>query len=257
MLKKIITALTPVLVMLFLFGNQAFGAENSPESSELTKEEFEEQFLENIDESTGTEKESLELEYSKYTELDVEDQNKLIEYLNDEELMKNIAEQFSSPSSSELTLQTTEDSVERENTVINKINDDIVIVDELKDGPTPIKPGEMSIMAVQTKTASNSRWAKVAGVTVMELRSEVTYKRNSSTGKITGLVGSDHRVTRNLTLNRFNLSGKTHGSSSTKAWAKTNFTIDMAIKGLWTYRSGYSEVAVTNNGKITGGVYYN
>lgn len=253
MIKRVLALLTPALIVVLFFGSYSFAASDAL-TPDLTKEEFESDLLDRIKKATGNEKESLQIEYDKYTDLDADEQDSLIFYLNDETFMNELSEEYYTPNSTDLSITTSEEDVKDGVIVTHQVNDDIAIEEEKLDFPSQIKTDEMTIMS-QTREAWYAKSVKVFGIKVMEHKSSLDYKRTAHGGRITSILGSDHRITRNFTINSINYTGKISDYANTWAYSRSNFSMSLIHKGVWTYQSGKCQVRVDNKSNVTG--YFN
>lgn len=246
-MKKFIPLIVAILVSFLLLPTFA-GADQKINVDQL-KNEFESQLLEQIDNSTGYEKERLQNEYNKYSSLTKDKQEKLVMYLNDEELMSKVMEEFNKDSYIESSESMK--NINGETIKTTEIFEDIAIVESLQDSPTIDSDGIE--LASDTRTATFRRTVTVFGVRAFEHASSVTYVRvGGEGGTITDLLGSDHRITRNLTVNQLEYSGLVEQFSSTYAQSTSNFTVAIIWKGVWTYDDGECRVRVDNSSNVTG-----
>lgn len=250
-MKRIFMLLTIIIVTFTTFDTTQ-AANGDEGSKDLTKQEFETLFLNEITNANEEESKILEEEYKKYKNLTVEKQEKLLTYLNDEELMSQISKEFFEPGTSALSnnIITEKESFNGGNVIRNVISEDIVIeevsLDTLSFGESPIQLADESRIATWTKSV------KIFGITGMQHKSTLPYKRTKYAGWITGVSKGDHRITRNFSLNSVSYSGEIHGYDRLKAWSRVNIAISLIFKGTWTYNDGVCRINVGRISDVTG-----
>lgn len=249
-MKKLITFLIFGLAFFLVFSTNSFASEMN--SVDQLKQEFSSQLLEQIDNATGSERESLLIQYDKYSSLTKNEQDKFVTYLNDEELMSEIMDEYKNPGSSELSnsITTNEEHSNGETIKTSKISDSIAIVERLGDKSS--ENGEIKATLSQAREATYRKFVTMFGIKVFENTSSIDYNRTKYGGRITGIDNSDHRMTRNFTVNRMSYSGKVERYASTYASSKSNTTVAIIWKGVWTYDDGQCQIRVDNKSNVTG-----
>ncbi len=240
--------LVTALIFFSVFSTNMFAAEKSGVGQ--LKQEFESQLLQQISDTSGVERETLQEQYDKYVKLDESEQNKFVSYISDEELMSEVMKEYKSPGSSNLDVATKEEQINGETVNTSSVNNDIAIVENLSDKPVAEKEPIATIN--EHRSAWYKKYVTLFGIKVLENTSTLDYTRTGYGGRITGILGSDHRVTRNFTVNRISYSGKVDRYGSTYAYSNSNTTVAIIWKGVWTYDDGKCQIRVDNRSNVTG-----
>lgn len=195
------------------------------------KQEFEEFLANEIRNAEGQERKDLVFFSKGYHSASTEDQYKFVEFFHSPDKVEELTNLLMQPAG---TLESGSQTI-----LANGIE---FVVTETLDENNNANKGDMNILEGYRKatyTKSVSDW----GVKVMEHTSTLNYSRTRAGGKITGISASDHRVTRNFTLNSISYSGKSHTPRTfpaTYAKSTSNFTMSIISKYIpgGTYASG-------------------
>ncbi len=250
LMKNLLIILTSGFIFFTVFSTNVFADEKN--NVNQLKKEFESQLLEQINNATGSERGALLIQYDKYSSLTESEQNKFVTYLSDEELVSEIMKEYSNPGSSELShsITTEEEHINGETMNTNHISNDIAVVESMADKPSNYE--EPKARLYQHRSARYSKYVTIFGIKVLEHTSTLDYTRTRHGGRITSILGSDHRVTRNFTLNRISYSGKIQRYANTYAYSNANTTVAIIWKGVWTYDHGKCQIRVDNKSNVTG-----
>lgn len=238
------------------FSSGVFASDDK--SVDKLKEEFEFDLLSKIKESEGVESLEMQAQYESYKGLSEDEKIRFINLINDPDLTEQVLEEYFNTGKSELSdnISVTESkSSDGENIITNEISDDIIIEEYTSDqfGDNDLASiTSNNTLAAQNRTATYKRTVKYLGVSVYQHTSTLNYTRTKQGGTITKVRGSDHRITRNFTLNAVKYSGKTSGHNKTSAYSQTNMATSILFKGTWTYWDGKARINVNNKGKVTG-----
>ncbi|MBM7543267.1 hypothetical protein [Amphibacillus cookii] len=241
-MKKYFLTLFLVVSFFFVFGLGVSASESS--ETEQLREEFESDFLENIEKAQGEEKNLLLEEYNKYSDLSDSEKNKFVSYINDDELMEIIMEEIPD---SEISMN----AFSGKATETVELHKDIVSEESVEDIPAVVQ-GISVMSSGQTRTATYTKNVYILGIRTMQTKASMTYTRTKSGGRITGVKSYDHRITRNFTLNSWTFSGGYSRYGNTYAYSRSNVSVSLIFKGAWTYADAESEVRVDNKGNASG-----
>lgn len=238
------------------FSSGVFASDDK--SIDELKEEFESDLLSKIKEYDDVESLEMQAQYEAYKGLSEDEKVKFINYISDSDLTEQVLEEYFKPGKSELSddISVTESkSSNGGNIITNEISEDIVIEeytsDQFGDNNLASITGN-NTLAAQDRVANYKKTVKYLGVSVYQHTSTLNYTRTKHGGTITKVRGSDHRITRNFTLNAVKYSGKTSGHTKTSAYSQTNMATSILFKGTWTYWDGKARISVNNKGKVTG-----
>lgn len=260
---KRILAFVMVLTIILSCGVSVFAY--SEINTVDVKQMFEKNMEDKIKSVKGPEKEIVEKDFRKYKTLCDFEKEKFIEYISDPELViKLLSISISQPNSGK-TLKTTK-----------KISEDIAIEetveksslsDNFYDSQTSIPSVSKTEISIETTTtlsragtsvesAINKRSVSFFGIKVMEITSRIIYRLSGGTGgRITGVIGGAHYLSRNYTLNRITFHYNWEDYSSRLATSRSYFTASFVFKNIFTIADGTRYIQVDNYKNSWGGIY--
>lgn len=250
-MKKLLTVLVLGFFACFSFNTDVFAKEEL--SLKELKQEYENFLLTEIKHAEGEELQDLVNFSKQYESLSSEEQYRLVEYFNDPSKMGDLVNALLEPVGNS-------DSSKSISKASNS-SSDIVIKDTFKEKDDVNKDMELiSLYAAASEEYKIADWTRdveVFGVTVMRHSSTINYSRTKLGGVITGISASDHRMTRNFTLNSASYSGKSHTPRTfpdSYAQSTSNVTLSIISKYVpgGTYASGMCAVYVSASGLISG-----
>lgn len=245
--------LSIALIFILLISMGSVTLAEPGDTPRITRQEFENQIKEQVNSASSNDRVEVLEEYNKYHSLSETDKDKFIKFLNDPTLMEEIIK-----SSRDNSLQLEPSFNEKKKSKIYEISDDIKIDYTLQDkliNPTDITP-IVPLATVETRTATYTQTTTALGIKIFESKATMDYQRTGYGGTITKILNSEHRITRNLTLNRVSFGSNRHYRSSTRATSQAYVTISFLVKGdTWAYGDGESEISVTNYGVVTGNLW--
>lgn len=188
-------------------------------------------------------------EYDKYKDLSEANKDKFIEYLNDETLLEQI---FNGLNTNNVQLGNSK--TKGREVVSDDIEIDFATADKLLDSTgIPLR----NSLNAENRVAELTSTVSVLGIKIFQAQATLRYQRTGYGGTITAISSSDHRITRNFTLNRVSYGPIRHYRSSTTARSESDTVISFILKGNWKYGDGRSWISVNNYGSITGDFYAN
>ena len=242
-MKKMLIVLVMVFFACFSFNTSGLANENF--NLKDVKQEYEEFLANEIRNAEGQERKDLVNFSKRYHSSSTEDQYKIVEFFHSPDKVEELANLLMQPAG----------TLESGSKTIFADGIEIVVTEALEENNNA-NNDEMNIFEeyrVATYKKSVSAW----GVKVMEHTSTLNYSRTRLGGSITGISASDHRMTRNFTLNSVSYTGKSHTPRTFPAtWARSTSNVTMSIISKYipggTYASGTCGITVDNNGKVTG-----